>query len=38
MYSKKKNGGQFVLGVVICLAVAGLSMLLEELIPGELLG
>ena len=28
----------FILGIVICFAVAGLSVLLEKLIPGELLG
>ena len=28
----------FILGVAICFAVAGLSVLLEKLIPGELLG
>ena len=33
-----KNRWLFLLGVAICFAVAGLSVLLEKLIPGELLG
>lgn len=36
MEAKKRS--MFVLGVVICFAVAALSILLETLIPGELLG
>lgn len=38
MESKTKNRGMFLLGVAICFAVAGLSVLVEKLIPGELLG
>ena len=38
MNSKLKNQIRFLLGIGICFAVAGLSVLLEELIPGELLG
>ena len=38
MNSKLKEHGLFLLGVVICFAVAALSVLLEELIPGGLLG
>jgi len=38
MTPKAKEHLMFVLGVVICLAVAGLSVLIEKLIPGELLG
>ena len=33
-----KKRGEFLLGVLICFALAGISMLLEELIPGGLLG
>ena len=33
-----KKHGLFILGVAICFAVAALSVLLEELIPGGLLG
>ena len=35
---KAKEYGLFVLGVAICFAVAGVSVWLEELIPGGLLG
>ena len=35
---KTKNRLLFVSGIAICFAVAGLSVLLEELIPGHLLG
>ena len=35
---KTKNHGLFLLGVAICVAVAALSVLLEHLIPGGLLG
>lgn len=35
---KAKEQGMFLLGVAICFGVAGLSVLLEGLIPGELLG
>ena len=35
---KTKNHLLFVSGIAICFAVAGLSVLLEELIPGHLLG
>ena len=38
MNPKVKNHGLFVLGIAICFGVAGLSILLEQLIPGELLG
>ena len=38
MNSKLKERGMFVLGVAICFAVAGLSVLVERLIPGDLLG
>lgn len=38
MNPKTKERLLFLPGVTICLAVAGLSVLLEELIPGGLLG
>ena len=38
MNSKMKDHVKFISGVVICFAVAGLSILVERLIPGELLG
>ena len=38
MNSKTKNHLLFLLGVAICFAVAGVSVFLEELIPGGLLG
>ena len=38
MQTKTKDYRIFILGVAICFAVAGLSVLLEKLIPGELLG
>ena len=38
MNPKTKERLRFLLGVVICFAVAGVSVLLEELIPGGLLG
>ena len=38
MESKAKKRGMFILGLAICFAVAGLSVFLEKLIPGELLG
>ena len=38
METKIKKLGMFILGVAICFAVAGLSVLVEKLIPGELLG
>ena len=38
MNPKAKNRLLFLLGVAICLAVAGVSVFLEELIPGGLLG
>ncbi len=38
MRAKTKDCGMFILGVAICFAVAGLSVLIERLIPGELLG
>ena len=38
MESKAKKRGLFILGVAICFTVAGLSIFVEKLIPGELLG
>ena len=38
MNSKVKEHLQFLLGVAICFAVAGVSVILEEQIPGDLLG
>ena len=38
MTPKTKERLLFLLGIAICFAVAGLSVLLEKLIPGELLG
>ena len=38
MESKAKSRGMFLLGLAICFAVAGISVLLEELIPGGILG
>ena len=38
MNSKINERGMFVLGVAICFAVAGLSVLVENLVPGDLLG
>ena len=38
MQSITKERALFILGVLICFAVAALSMLLEGLIPGQLLG
>lgn len=38
MEAKWKTWGSFVLGVGICLAVAALSVWVERLIPGEILG
>lgn len=38
MESNIKKHGLFILGVAICFAVAGLSVWVEKLIPGELLG
>ena len=38
MNSKMKKRGMFILGVAICIAVAVLSIMLERLIPGEILG
>ncbi len=38
MQAKVKERGMFVLGVAVCVAVAALSVFLEKLIPGELLG
>ena len=38
MKSKVKQRGLFVLGLAICYALAGVSVLLENLIPGGLLG
>lgn len=38
MNSKTKDRSKFILGVAICFAVAGVSVLTEHLIPGDLLG
>ncbi len=38
MNSKTKERGLFILGIAICFAVAAISVLVEKLIPGELLG
>ncbi len=38
MNTKTKDRGMFILGVGICFAVAYFSIILERLIPGELLG
>ncbi len=38
MSSKMKKRGMFILGVAICIVVATLSIVLERVIPGELLG
>ena len=38
MNTKTKSRAEFILGVAICFAVAGLSVLIEQWIPGELLG
>ncbi len=38
MESKAKKRGVFLLGVAICFMVSGLSIFVEKLIPGELLG
>ena len=38
MQPKLKEQGVFILGVLICFSVAAASVLLERLIPGELLG
>ena len=38
MNSQTKDRSMFVLGVAICFAVAGLSVFVERLVPGDLLG
>ena len=38
MNTKIKERATLSLGIAICFAVAGLSVLVERLIPGELLG
>ena len=38
MSTKTKENALFLLGVLICFAVAAVAVLLEELIPGQLLG
>lgn len=38
MNSKIKEKGQFLLGLILCFALAAVSILLEKLIPGEILG
>lgn len=38
MESKLKKNGMFVLGIAICMVVAVISIMLERIIPGEILG
>lgn len=38
MNSRLQNRSRLILGIAICFAVAGLSVLIEHLIPGDLLG
>ena len=38
METKRKKNGMFMLGIAVCFAVAGVSVLIERLIPGEMLG
>jgi len=38
MLSKVKEHGMFLLGIAICFAVAALAVLIERLIPGDILG
>lgn len=38
MNTKTKNNLLFIAGVAVCFALAGISVLLEKVIPGELLG
>ena len=38
MQTKWKEYGMFILGVAICFAIAGVSVVLEEMIPGGILG
>lgn len=38
MNTKTKNNLFFMAGVAVCFALAGISVLLEKVIPGELLG
>lgn len=38
MNTKAKERGMFVLGVAVCFALAGISVLIEHLVPGGLLG
>ena len=38
MNTKINDWGMFILGIIICFVVAAASVLLERLIPGELLG
>lgn len=38
MNERKKDIGFFALGLLICFAVAGISVFLEKLIPGDILG
>jgi len=38
MNNKTKEHGMFILGIAICFAVAGVSVFVEKLIPGEVLG
>ena len=38
LHMEMKKRGMFILGIAICIAVAILSIMLEKLIPGDLLG
>lgn len=38
MQTKTQENGRFILGIAICFAIASLSVFIETLIPGELLG
>lgn len=38
MESKLKKNGMFVLGIAICMVVAVISIMLERIIPGDILG
>ena len=38
MSNKSKNGYMFILGVVICVGVSVLAIMIEKLIPGDILG
>jgi len=38
MKSKVKDNCMFIIGIAVCFAVAGVSVLIEKIIPGDLLG